>query len=461
MGSDSSQTVSGALADWVVGFDADAAPQEVRDAVRKVLINSVGTGVAAYRIPDVERLRAMVAEEQADGPATLLLSGEKAPLALALLPNTALFNNLTQEETHIDTVTHPAESAVAALLGLGERLGAGGAQVTEALIVAIEVTVAVASMELTPAVKIDNCFSPAVYGTIGAAAGCAKLAGLNREQTAHSLGLAANFTAGLSECVHIGTNEYHFAVPHSGFAGYMAYNLASRAAKAAPTAFEGHAGFYQLFGAADREALAKHDVVGDVGGRLGTKWGITELIYKPYPVYFFNQSLVDGAKKIRGADGFDPDSIASVKVTIGSVGAASGAFNAPPYQDRDKVLGSSGFCVDSMLLRGSLGLADTEDTRAADILGLLERTEVVNDDGAMTAKIEVHAADREFSYDGETEGRDYRLSQEEVEEIYLEAAANNYGEEQSQTVLAILREIESLDDVGELVTAMTIEGEAA
>lgn len=461
MGSSNPQTLSSAVAEWVVGFEVDAAPEEIRAAARKALINSVGTGVAAYRIPDVERLRALVREEEASGPATLLLSGEKAPLALALLPNTALFNNLTQEETHIDSVTHPSESSVPVLLGLGERLGSGGDELLEALIVAVEVTVALAMMELTPPVKVDNVFSPAVYGTIGAAAGAAKLAGLDATQTAHALGLAACFTAGLSECVQTGTSEYHFEVPHSAFAGYTAYNLASRGGESAPTAFEGHAGFYQLFGAVDREALAAHDVVGDVLGRLGSEWGITELIYKPWPVYFFNQSLVDGARRIRESEGFDPGAIEAVKVTIGTVAAASGGFNEPPYKDRDNVLGSSGFCVDSMLLRGSLGLSDTEDTEAEDILGLLRRTEVIGDEEAMTAKIEVRSGGREFRYDGDAEGRDWRLPEAEVEDIYREAAANTYGDEQSERVLGMLREIESLGDVGDLVAAMTLEGEAA
>ncbi|HZK16337.1 MAG TPA: MmgE/PrpD family protein, partial [Solirubrobacterales bacterium] len=93
MSLDRTPTLSTALAEWIVELDARSAPEEVRAAARKSLINSVGTGVAAYRIPDVERLRAVVAGEEAGGPATVLVSGEKAPLALALMPNTALFNN--------------------------------------------------------------------------------------------------------------------------------------------------------------------------------------------------------------------------------------------------------------------------------------------------------------------------------------------------------------------------------
>jgi 2-methylcitrate dehydratase PrpD len=458
-----SKTLSAALAEWIVGFDLGSAPGDLREAARKNLINSVGTAVAAYDLPDVRRLMEIAAEEGVEGgSATVLVKGERTAPALALYPNASLFNVLTQEETHVVSGTHPSETTVPIVLTLGERLGSSGTELLEALIVGIETTVACASMSLTPEVKVDNCQGPAVYGTIGAVAAASKLLGFDQERTKNALGLAVNSAAGLSECVHVGTSEYHFNVPHASVNGYQAALLAAKGAVAAPTAFEGYAGFYQLFGAADREALAAHDVVGDVIGHLeGDEWGAAEVIYKPYPVYFFNQSLVDGAKKIRESEGFDAAAIESVKLEIGTFAMASGGPNRPPYADRDNVLGASGFCVGSMLLRGSLSLPDTHDVAADDILGLLEKTEIVGVDGLMTARIEVATGGgRVFSFDDEREGRDYRLPIDEVEAIYREAAANTYSEEQSERVLGLLREIESVDDAGDLVAAMTLDGAA-
>lgn len=456
-GDASATTLSAALADWIVDFDLASVPAQVRSDARKALINSIGTAAAAYRLPDVQRAMQVVADEESDGPATVFVSGAKTAPLVALLPNTALFNTLTQEETHIESGTHPSETTVPILLTLGERLHSSGERLLEALIVGIETTVACARMELTPEVKVDNCFGPAVYGTIGAAAAAAKLSGLDRDATANALGLAVNLTAGLSECVHVGTSEYHFTVPNSSASAYTAVALAKRGAKSAPTAFEGHAGFYQLFGAVPRERLLEHDVVGDVIGRLGRDWATPELIYKPYPVYFFNQSLVDGAKLIREMDGFDPGAIESVELDIGSFAAASGGPNRPPYADRDNLLGASGFCVDSMLLRGSLTLADTQDVAAPDILALLERTTIADDDGLMTARIRVKTGDGEFRFDDDVDGRDYRLPLEEVEEIYRSAASNTYERAQSERVLELLREIDGLEDVATLVAEMTLD----
>lgn len=455
-------TLSAALAEWIVGFDLDAHGAELREAGRRALINSIGTGVAAYRLPDVQRLIAIAVEEDAPGPATLLVNGAKTAPAVALWPNAALFNVLTQEETHTVSGTHPAETTAPICLTLGERLGSSGAELLEAFVAGIEATVACASMELTPEVKVDNCQGPAVYGSIGAAAAAAKLYGFDAATTANALGLAVNTTAGLSECVHVGTSEYHFNVPHASVNGWVAAALARKGAVSAPTAFEGYAGFYQLFGASPREKLAAHDVVGDVLGHLeGPEWGVAEVIYKPFPVYFFNQALVDGAKKIRESPSFDPAAIESVRLEMGTFAMASGGPNRPPYADRDNVLGASGFCVAAMLLRGALGLAETQDIAAPDILGLLERTEVVGVDGLMTARIHVDTAGGSFDFDADSEGRDYRLATPEVEDIYREAAANVYDDEQAERLLAMLREVEGLGDVGDLVAAMTLSGPRA
>jgi hypothetical protein len=114
-----------------------------------------------------------------------------------------------------------------------------------------------------------------------------------------------------------------------------------------------------------------------------------------------------------------------------------------------------------MLLRGSLGLADTQDVEAPDILGLLEKTEIVGVEGLMTARIEVRTAAGEYRFDADADGRDYRLPEDEVEEIYRGAAANTYGQAQAERVLDLLREIEQLDDVATLVAAITLEEEAS
>lgn len=445
--------LAGRMADWIDGFRLADAPEAVRTGARKALINSLGTALGAYTLPDVKIALNTVETEEADGPSSIMVKGTRTSTPLALFANGTMFATLSQEETHIVSGTHPSETTVPLTLTLGERLHSSGEQLLEALVVGIETTVAVASMELTPAVKFDNCAAPAVYGTVGAAAAAAKLLGFDREQIANTLGMGANLTAGLSECVRVGTNEYHFTYGNAGANGYMAAALVRSGAVTAPSVFEGDAGFYQLFGAASRAALAEHDVIGDVCNRLGTDWQITELIYKPYPIYFFNSALVDGAKMIREREGFNPDDIESIRLTIGSLAMASGGPNLPPFRNRDGVLGASAFCVGSMLSRGSLSLKDTQDITAPDILALIDKTVIDDDAGLMTARIMVETSAAEFRFDADSEGRDYRLPESDVKQIFIDAASNSLDGDQCHRILEILENVEDLDDVGKIIGA--------
>lgn len=441
------------IAEWVDGFSFESAPDEVRQAARKALINSVGTGIAAFGLPDAKVVLDLVRQEEVSGPSTILVDGGKSSAQLALFANGTMFTTLTQEETHITSGTHPSETTVPIILTVGERLHSTGRELLEALVIGIETTIAIASHELTPAVKFDNCAAPGVYGTVGAAAAAAKLMKLDRDTTANAVAMAANLAAGLSEAVKVGTSEYHFTYAQAGVNGYMAAALAKAGGVAAPTAFEGDGGFYQLFGAVPREKLHEYDSAGDVLGRLGSSWQIPEMIYKPYPIYFFNSSLVDGAKMIREKDGFSADEIESVKLTIGSLAMASGGPNFPPFRNRDSVLGASAFCVGSMLSRGSLSLKDTQDIDAPDILAIIEKTEIESDDGLMTARIDVQTSKGAFTYDGDSEGRDYRLPEPDIHQIFLEAASNTLSDEHCRELLGLLDRIEELDNVAKLVEA--------
>lgn len=455
------ETVSEALGAWVNALEISSVPTSARSAARKALIDSVGTAIGAYEIDDVRRAFAAVRDERLAGASTVLVTGERLPAQQAIWLNGVLMNALGQEETHSRSGTHPAETTIPVVLSLAERLHSSGEEVLTAVLAGIEVTVRVASMALTPSVKYDNCEAPAVYGTIGAAAAGAKLAGLDEQRTAHAIGLAANFAAGLSECIKVGTSEFHFSVACASMHAHMAVQLARQGATAARRVFEGEGGFYQLFGRASREDLASHDTVGDVISPLGRAWEVEELIYKPYPVNFFNQSPIDGARRIREQYGLQAGDVASVTLQIGSLAAASGGLNRPPYSSREGVIGATGFCVAAMLARGAVGLQEANAYDATDILGILQRTTIEPVEGMMTARVAVNTtAGQTHSYDHDSEGRDYRLPEAEIREIALEAAGNVMSEQEARRLLDSLAAIDELQDFATVMPLSRAAGAA-
>lgn len=445
-------TLGQGIADWISSVKYDDLSDEVRIATRKALVNSIGTAIGAFHLEDVQLALAHGLSENAPGPSTVLVSGKRLAPGTAAFVNGVMFNTLGQEETHLQTGTHPSETTVPVALTLAELEKRSGRDLIEAVLIGIEVTTAVAGMSLTPAVKYDKCESPAVYGTIGSAAAAARLCGLDRNATAHALGLAANFAAGLSQCFRVeGTDEYHFIVALASLHGYMAAKLAAAGAIAAQRSLEGESGFYHLFGSVPREALARHDIVEDVCGRLGNEWATPELIYKPYPVYYFNQAFVEGARLLRERHQPKPEAIRSIRIEVGALASNSGALILPPFDARGNVLGATAFCVASMLARGTLTLADTQDFRAGDILELIDRTEIVTDDGLTTARITVNTDDSNYHLDAEKEGIDLRLEEAAIGEIFRGAARNSLPSEQADELLAALIEIETTEDVSTIL----------
>ncbi len=447
------QTVSQALAQWVMETSYESLPSLIQAESRKTFINSLGTAIGAWSLPDVQRAVGYVTSQGVDGPCTILVGGAQTIASGACFANGVMFNNLGQEETHLQSGTHPVETTMPVVLALAELLGASGSAALEALVIGAEVAMATARMSLTPAVKYDRCEAPAVYGTVGAAAAAAKLLRLDHEATANALGLATNFAAGLSECIRTGTDEYHFIVALASQHAELAARLASAGAIASPTCFEGDGGFYHLFGGVERDALHGHDVTADVMSRLGTAWGLPELIYKPYPVNYFNEIFADGALALRRQHHLGGSDVARVRITVGQLAATSGAMVPPPYVTRGGHLGSTRFCVASMLARGTLSLADTLDLGAPDIGSIMDVSEVIADPELTTCRIEVTTTDGSvYEFDGARDGRDYTLGENEILDIFRSTAVTSLGEARMENLLEALSDVATAPNLSGIMT---------
>jgi 2-methylcitrate dehydratase PrpD len=453
-------TLAAALANWATNISLDDVSEDVVLETKKALLNSLGTGLGAFELDDVQRALSIVKRDGESGRSTVFVDGAHLPTMSALFVNGVMFNTLGQEETHSFSGTHPAETTIPVVLAIAELRRIDGRRALEAMLIGIEATMAFASMELTPPVKYDNCEAPAAYGTIGAAAAAGFALGLDEESLGHAIALGANFAGGLSECVRVGTSEYHYSVANASTHGYLAALLAEAGKKAATTSLEGAAGFYQLFGAVPRDALAQHPVVDDVMGWLSSRWGVKELIYKPYPVHFFNQTFVDGARELREENALDPGTIDAIRLTINPLAYASGGPNKGPFDSRESVLGSTAFCVAAMLTRVRVGLSETLDFDDPAIGHLVDRTTVTGSDDMNAAQIEIDADGKTVLWDGQESGRDYRLAYEEISAIFHDVLLGILPPAQTEAIETMVLALLDQEDASKLVELLSRNNEA-
>src|SRR6185369_15184265 len=166
---------------------------------------------------------------------------------------------------------HPAGPVASAVLALAEQRGASGRAVLDALVLGIDVSC-----------RIGNTMYPDHYdrgwhitgsaGMLGAAAGCARLLGLDEHKTAMALGIAASQPVGLRE--QFGTMTKPFHPGAAARVGLMSALLAQHGFAASPRALEAPRGYVQVV--SDKRAWS------EVTDELGERFEISFNTYKPF-----------------------------------------------------------------------------------------------------------------------------------------------------------------------------------
>ena len=287
-----SATATGRLAGFLVGMRTERLPGDVEHQARRLLLNAAAASAAGHDHPAIELLREWATDGVAGGGARLLWYGDRVGGDRAALVNGAMLEVLDFNETHIEAFVHPTAPVWPAVQATAELSGASLADALTALALGVEVELATATM-LMPA-HYERGFNPAVAaGAVGAAAGCSVILGLDVEQTADALGLAALGGAGPLEV--LGTDVHPYRIGDAARSGFTAAGLARRGFTAPPTAIDGEHGL--LATVAERDP----DRIEGALASLGEEWRICgPIAFKRYPTETISQAPLDCTLDLRG-----------------------------------------------------------------------------------------------------------------------------------------------------------------
>ena len=204
----------------------------------------------------------------------------------------------------LKTIIHPAGPVASALLALAEVTGASGRELIDALVLGIDVSC-----------RVGNCIYPEHYdrgwhitgstGTLGAAAGCARLMKLDENRTLMALGIAASQPIGMRE--QFGTMTKPFHPGGAARAGLTSALLASNGFTASPKAIEAPRGFAQV-------VSPKFDW-NEITGELGERFEISFNTYKPFACGIVIHPAIDAAVQLR-ARGVKAENIERVELRV-------------------------------------------------------------------------------------------------------------------------------------------------
>jgi 2-methylcitrate dehydratase PrpD len=343
---DEAQGAGTTFADFVAATAwADVATQD-HEAKRSIL-NFFATALGSSNDPAViAALRTLL---PFSGAATSAVIGrpERLDAMSASFLNAISANLLDFDDTHLDTIIHPAAPVAAPVLALAQARGFSGQAVLTAFILGVEVEC-----------RIGNAVSPGHYargwhitstcGVFGAAAACAKLLGLSAEQISNAIGIAASQSAGIIE--NLPSAAKNVSVGNAARNGLFAALLAAEGYSASPRAIEGPLGWAR--------AMGDEPDLGRLTGGLGKTWQIAKNTYKPYPAGIVFHAVIDACFSLRAKLNRRIDDIASITVQGSALLLARG--DRPVRNERDARV-SIHHCAACALLLGLAGVPEFAD----------------------------------------------------------------------------------------------------
>jgi 2-methylcitrate dehydratase PrpD len=220
-------------------------PAPVRQAALRAVIDTCACMIAGRADPAAVAVSSTLARWQS-GNALDLVSGRRTAAPWAAMANATAAHALDYDDVLETAAAHASAVFVPALLALAQERKASGAQVLDALAISFDVMNALATAVNYPHYA-RGWHTTLTLGAPSAAAGCARLLGLDTERAARAISIAISFSSGSK--LQFGTQMKPTHAGLAAQAGILAASFAEQGLTAAPEIFEGTWSFEALFGA--------------------------------------------------------------------------------------------------------------------------------------------------------------------------------------------------------------------
>ncbi|WP_353069713.1 MmgE/PrpD family protein [Tunturibacter empetritectus] len=291
------------LADWLVSSPPSAVPDNVRKEAVRSIVNWVGVTVGGSGQQAV--VRALATLQPYTGTSSAHLFGRPEtldPLRAALITGISS-HVLDYDDTHLETIIHPAGPVASALFSLAQTRLVSGADLLHAFILGTEIECRLGKA-IYPSHYDMGWHITGTCGAFGAAAACGRILGLNPQQMRWALGIAATEAAGLK--IMFGSMSKSLNIGRAAENGLLAALLAASNFTSSDESIEGHEGY--IF-AASRQ----HNYAPLLDG-LGQHYEIVLNTYKPFACGIVIHPVIDGVLQLRNQHNLKAPEIRSIAI---------------------------------------------------------------------------------------------------------------------------------------------------
>jgi 2-methylcitrate dehydratase PrpD len=349
---------------------------------------------------------------------------------------------------------HPSAALTPAILAEGWSLGVSGKEAIAAYVAGYEVWALL--QEIEPGHLHERGFHPtAIWGSIAAAAACARLNQLTMDETRNAIAIAASLAAGV--VANFGTMTKPLHVGRTAQAGVLAARLAKSGFTGSPDALEHSAGF-----------MRAHSPSGtpDVGlgnCQLGREWRLPKygINIKRYPMCYATHRSIDAMLDLVHDHNLSSDAVGEVNVRLGSTQSVMLRNHDPKTALEAKF--SLEFAMASAIVARRVGLAELDDAfvRRADVIENMGKVKYTTTDETLPDM--PFAPEETLSIilkSGETithppvarpKGSWQKpLSDDELRDKFIDCAKIGLGQQGADSAFRLMNDIERLASLREL-----------
>jgi len=371
------------LARYLVNSRWETIPQRVRHEASRALLNWLGCAVGSCRHETVERALAAVRPFCGPPQAAVLGRGERVDILHAALINGISSHVLDFDDTHARAI-HPSAPVLPALLAYAEWRKTTGAELVHAFVLGVEAEERV-GLSVFPEHYEAGWHITGTAGVFGAAAAAGKLLGLNEQQMAWALGIAATQSAGLQEMFGSDCKSLHPG--RAAQNGLTAALLAANGFTSSERAIEAPRGFARVLPTRFDPAVITEG--------LGERFELLSNRYKPYACGLVVHAAIDGCIELCRSHALTPDAIETVELTVSPLVLRLTGKTAPQSGLEGKF--SVYHAVSAAIVHGAAGEAQFSDACVRDprVIAVRDRVRTREDAaiGRTEARVTIHTRD--------------------------------------------------------------------
>jgi len=444
-------SVTEKLARAAVEMNYERLPELVVREAKRCLIYWAGVTLWAAESPTAGKLFNVIQDLGGREQASIIPSGFKTTVLNASLVNGSVSHVLDFDDVHSRAIIHTSAVLAPAALAGGEWKKRGGKEVLAAFVAGFEVATRVSFAAGKGPHQLDKGWHPtSTMGRIGAAVSFGKLLRIDATQMAMGLGLAATQAGGLRRV--FGTMAKHFHAGKAAYDGILAALLAAQDFTAPVDLLEGPDGLCSVLSGQFDEAQLLDG--------WGERYEILANSFKPYPACYQTHAVINACVDIFDRDRPDPSKIEEVVCEVNPVALEVADIKDPKTGSEAK------FSISYCAARGLMGDVSSskfvpEEIGKEDVQNIMKRVQIKTNPsfGIENAAVSVKTSDgrkAESKVQFLRGGPSRPMSDEELDDKFLGQAAPILGSrDQAERALKMLRSVEKLEDVSEILRCLT------